>query len=441
MQIGRPTYLVDLERVQAFQDQFSAATGLATVLVDYRGRPITSPSGFTAFCNAVREVPEFLEACYACDAYGALKAALGEAPTPYLCHAGLVDFAVPMEINGQYLGAMLCGQATITPGNEPPPLLAPFRETSMLPPEVEQHRQAVPVMTPERIDAAAKMLELALKGMIVADPTPTAATQVAEGQMQSSTSKMVPLAHQPDRTRLRRSATQLDVVALRRALEEENLPAATSAVKRYLDELFEVGAEQIGRGLLRPAEEDILRLARETHPEAASELTRRVGDHRRSQRFHVRRFSAQEHLLGLVFCLHNTTSRSRSRRPRTITDLINRIERAPTSFLTLRSAAKFLNFSPHHLSRVFKSHTNSTFVDYVMFKRIERARFLLAHTEDPIHRIATALCFRPANYFSRAFRTQTGMTPSQFRQSHRQLNHNRTPSSPADLVSARGTSR
>lgn len=32
----------------------------------------------------------------------------------YICHAGLIDFAIPIMIKGQYVGAFLAGQVTST---------------------------------------------------------------------------------------------------------------------------------------------------------------------------------------------------------------------------------------------------------------------------------------------------------------------------------------
>ena len=43
------TDLIPLERLQEVQDQFTTAMGMAAILVDYRGKPVTSASGFTDF--------------------------------------------------------------------------------------------------------------------------------------------------------------------------------------------------------------------------------------------------------------------------------------------------------------------------------------------------------------------------------------------------------
>ena len=95
--------------------------------------------------------------------------------------------------------------------------------------------------------------------------------------------------------------------------------------------------------------------------------------------------------------------------------LINEIEKDPTSFLTVQSAANYLVLSESHFARQFKQHTGHSFNSYVSAKRLDRAKLLLAHTTKPVLRIATELDFQPVNYFSRCFKKHFGITPSQYR--------------------------
>lgn len=78
-----------------------------------RNSPITKQSNFTPFCKRLRELDAFREKCYYCDAWcGGRKARrIGKAYV-YICHAGLIDFAIPIMIKGQYVGAFLAGQVT-----------------------------------------------------------------------------------------------------------------------------------------------------------------------------------------------------------------------------------------------------------------------------------------------------------------------------------------
>lgn len=105
--------LLDLNSIQRIQDDFARSMNLAFITVDYRGVPITQPSGFTEFCSKAREKVAFREMCFQCDAHGGLHSAITGVPYIYRCHADLVDFAVPLILEGSYVGAVLGGQVKL----------------------------------------------------------------------------------------------------------------------------------------------------------------------------------------------------------------------------------------------------------------------------------------------------------------------------------------
>ncbi len=104
---------IDVDMLQEIQDKFADATGLAAVTVDYRGEPITRYSNFSRFCRLIRKDKKCKEACYQSDAHGGLEAARAGKPYIYKCHAGLVDFAIPIIVKGYYMGSIMSGQAKI----------------------------------------------------------------------------------------------------------------------------------------------------------------------------------------------------------------------------------------------------------------------------------------------------------------------------------------
>ncbi|MDD2981144.1 MAG: PocR ligand-binding domain-containing protein, partial [Hespellia sp.] len=101
------------DKFQAMQDNFAQALDFAFVTVDYRGEPLLEYSGFTEFCNSIRKDKARRKLCYQCDAHGGLHATITGEPYIYKCHAGLVDFAVPLIVEGEYLGAVMGGQLEI----------------------------------------------------------------------------------------------------------------------------------------------------------------------------------------------------------------------------------------------------------------------------------------------------------------------------------------
>lgn len=102
--------VIDIEIFQKIQDDIAEATGISIITVDYKGKPATKHSKCSEFCSLMRKNDKFVELCEKCDSRGGLEAARLEKPYIYRCHKGLVDFATPIIVNGQYLGSVMAGQ-------------------------------------------------------------------------------------------------------------------------------------------------------------------------------------------------------------------------------------------------------------------------------------------------------------------------------------------
>lgn len=105
--------IVDINILQEIQAKFSETTGLAAVIVDADGNPITKPSNFTRFCNYIRSFPQGLCDCVGCDNHAGRMAMEEQKPVVYLCHSGLTDLAAPIIVQNQYIGAFLAGQVVL----------------------------------------------------------------------------------------------------------------------------------------------------------------------------------------------------------------------------------------------------------------------------------------------------------------------------------------
>ncbi|WP_371381611.1 PocR ligand-binding domain-containing protein [Sporomusa aerivorans] len=105
--------IVNVKVLQEIQDKFSEATGLAAVIVDSGGQPVTEPSNFTRLCNLIRSTPEGLSRCMGSDDCGGRMAAQQLCPSVYRCHSGLIDLGAPIRLNQQHLGGFLAGQVLL----------------------------------------------------------------------------------------------------------------------------------------------------------------------------------------------------------------------------------------------------------------------------------------------------------------------------------------
>lgn len=82
--------------------------------------------------------------------------------------------------------------------------------------------------------------------------------------------------------------------------------------------------------------------------------------------------------------------------------------------LSLSQLARVACLSPRQLARCFKAAQGVSVHQYILDRRIERAKPMLAR--EPISQVAMDLGFASPSHFSTAFHARTGMTPSRFRQ-------------------------
>ncbi len=111
--------IFDMEFLQEFQDNFARSLGMTAVTVDINGNPVTKPTDWTDFCmNYTRNSPIGNQRCMECDRRGGEESARTGRPAVYECHAGLMDFAAPIILNGKQIGSILGGQVLTEPLNE-----------------------------------------------------------------------------------------------------------------------------------------------------------------------------------------------------------------------------------------------------------------------------------------------------------------------------------
>ena len=82
---------------------------------------------------------------------------------------------------------------------------------------------------------------------------------------------------------------------------------------------------------------------------------------------------------------------------------------------SLNVLASHVNFSPNHLSAVFRQQTGQPFIKYLTDYRIKKAKELLRCTGKKSSEIALMVGYKDAHYFSYAFKKAQGMTPTQYR--------------------------
>lgn len=153
--------ILDLEKWQILQDSLALATKLAIITVDHKGTPITIHSNPRPFCEHIRGDANMVKFCQKCDSRAGLEAVRANAPYIYLCHCKIVDVAIPISIDDNYIGAIMAGQVKL-PENEDSEVLEQIlvspATNSSFSAELQGMYEEIPEIPYKEIEKVARML-------------------------------------------------------------------------------------------------------------------------------------------------------------------------------------------------------------------------------------------------------------------------------------------
>ncbi|MEK3890443.1 AraC family transcriptional regulator [Bacillus sp. FSL K6-3431] len=98
-----------------------------------------------------------------------------------------------------------------------------------------------------------------------------------------------------------------------------------------------------------------------------------------------------------------------------IDQMINYVEIHLAENLSIEKMASIAGFHPNYFIQLFKQFTGTSPIRFLNQRRMEKARHLLATTDQNISDVADAIGME-VSYFSRMFREQIGFSPSQYRE-------------------------
>ena len=82
--------------------------------------------------------------------------------------------------------------------------------------------------------------------------------------------------------------------------------------------------------------------------------------------------------------------------------------------INLPAICETLGVSSSHLNEVFKAYTAMTPYQYYISIKLQKAKELLERSDPVIKEVAFRLGFKDEYYFSRLFKSKTGVTPSKW---------------------------
>ena len=115
----------------------------------------------------------------------------------------------------------------------------------------------------------------------------------------------------------------------------------------------------------------------------------------------------------------NFRSEVQSAIPPKVLETIHYIQTHLSQHLTVTGLAERAGQHVDYFSRLFVEHTGERPLNYIQFRRVAQAQYLMMTANLSIYEIATECGFESVSYFSRVFKRITGQTPGHYRRNAR----------------------
>lgn len=432
-QVGRSSrahllQLVDKNLLVEILDAFTNVTGLTANIVDMEGRSIFSKADAQincSFCQLIwkLEKQKGIQRCKGAYARAGKQAALFNEPYIFRCPGGLVEWAAPIIVDGEHLGSVICGQVLMW---EPEEFFwIELKEMNrVLTDDFEPLFKAakeLQVVSGEKVQSAASLLS------VMANYIVNAAWQ----SMQRKKELELQQTLLNDEIATRKSLEEkLNSQSLSYYLEKEksltgkiklgDLDECRKIFKVMLADIF-TDTGQNSLAVIRARVFELVVVISRAAVEAGANSERPMGINAAFMQELGACYSTEEintaalKVLERYFKAIQTNSKTKNRSA--IEGIKGFIRNNYSRNLTLEEIASSVYLSPYYVSRIFKESQNMTIMDYVTRVKLDEAKKMLGNPRYKIDEIAVQLGYSDASYFSKVFKKNEGMTPTQFRQS------------------------
>ncbi len=107
--------LIPRNKQKELENSFGYASGFGVIFVDAHGSHIGKGGNFCKFCTLINSSTEGKNKCRQCNEQAIVNSTLSNEPVIYVCHAGLINIAIPLYLNNRLLGALTAGQVRCNP--------------------------------------------------------------------------------------------------------------------------------------------------------------------------------------------------------------------------------------------------------------------------------------------------------------------------------------
>ncbi|MFY9139168.1 MAG: helix-turn-helix domain-containing protein [Thermacetogeniaceae bacterium] len=388
------------------------------------------------FCRLIRSVPDGELRCrYQIYKAGRQALDLGE-PYVFICHAGLLEWAVPLMRGRDYLGVVVGGRVRLWDADKgfKEELRSRIHDLNLDWTAIQQSFDLVAHLKPDRVHTAAQLLF----NITCYQMEPDLSLLQRQKKLWNKRSH---LAEELSKQKKAQSQglsikTHLHFKKKGSKINRDNKPNIEQMEKQLIGRI-RMGEISDAKEILNQILGDIfLNENQELNVVKARllELLTSVG------RIAVQKHTPGEDLFELyqdavqklqqitdmeglyswtveIFDrLMNTIYYSRDQSKFSIVEQVaDYLKKHYTEDININNVAEAVHYSPYYLSRLFKEEIGLTIIEYLTEIRLAAARNLLENTELNLHQIALRSGYQDQSYFSRLFKKHIGITPNEYR--------------------------
>ncbi len=203
-------------------------------------------------------------------------------------------------------------------------------------------------------------------------------------------------------------------------LKKCSYKASVDILREYIDQLYldEKDVNVISKRLQEVAK-SLVRIAEEMGVGDTNELVVQVEKLKIKYLLYNNKHDAYNEMIRMVDIIFDKMNIKGKLSDDGMRSVIDYIERNLRRGISLEDVANHVNISTYYLSKIFKKEMGVNFITYVTDRKMDLAKEMLANTDIPVLNIALDLAYNEANYFSKAFKKKTGLTPSEYREKYK----------------------
>ncbi|MDO9493907.1 PocR ligand-binding domain-containing protein [Acetobacterium sp.] len=418
--------LVDKEIIIKILDAFTNVTGLTANIVDVEGHSIFSKKDAQKnceFCHMIwkMEKQKGISRCVGAYARAGKQAAIFDEPYIFRCPAGLIEWAAPIIFDEEHLGTIICGQVLMW---EPEEFFwIELEEMNRFLTDdfkaLFEAAKKLQVVSGEKVQGAASLLHVIANYIIKTGGE--SLHQKKEIELQQL------LLNEEIQTR-KNLEEKLNSQSLNFFLEKEkaligkiklsDLDECRKLFKVMLADIFSCDGEKLL--IMKGRVYELVVVMSRACVEAGVDIEKSMGFNANllqelNNCYSIREINIVANSL-LERYLDEIHHHSKSKNRSAVEGIKGFIRNNYAKNNSLEEIADSVYLSPFYVSRIFKESQNMTVMDYVTKVKLDEAKKMLSNPRYKIEEIAMSLGYSDGSYFSKVFRRNEGMTPTQFRQ-------------------------